>query len=219
MDRKQAEFYDQFHAERMLRDRDMSNARHLVLRQLINKTIIQHSWMRKALEIGCGVGVTSHELDAMGLKVTGIDISERNISFCSEVYPHHQWIHADIVSMSAHRLGKFDLITLFDVLEHIDIHQHYSVLHKLVTKCAHNRTLFLINHPDAEFLDYWRQHYPHQLQRIDVSITFGHLISISSTAGLQVQQFWRYGVEWKNQYNYWQLRVQQPFIKEPVHEL
>jgi SAM-dependent methyltransferase len=70
-------------------------------------------------EIGCGHGLLQRQIeDAYGKPVTGFDLNEyglqHNISRISRVCCY------DIRQKAAEFAGRFDLVLLFDVLEHID---------------------------------------------------------------------------------------------------
>jgi len=73
---------------------------------------------REMAEIGCGHGLLQRQIeDACGREVLGIDLNEcalkRNLSRNSSVYCY------DIFQAKSALRGRFDLIFLFDVLEHI----------------------------------------------------------------------------------------------------
>ncbi len=74
------------------------------------------------LDLGCGGGLVCESLSRLGAKVTGIDFAEKNI----EVAKIHavknnlniNYIHADIENLDLKK--KFDLIIMFEVLEHLN---------------------------------------------------------------------------------------------------
>src|SRR5277367_327357 len=73
---------------------------------------------RELAEIGCGHGLLQRQMeDACGLSVTGFDLNDfalkRNVSRRSRVCCY------DIFQRDAALRGRFDVIFLFDVLEHI----------------------------------------------------------------------------------------------------
>ncbi|MCA8954656.1 MAG: class I SAM-dependent methyltransferase [Planctomycetes bacterium] len=71
---------------------------------------------RQILEVGCGAGGMLGPLSRFG-KVTGIDISREYVQYC------HQRGHNRVVTGSGYELpfrdASFDLVALFDVIEHI----------------------------------------------------------------------------------------------------
>src|SRR5271155_5346695 len=86
-----------------------------VLRRLIGGGL---GGSRELAEIGCGHGLLQRQVeDGFGLSVTGFDLNEyalqRNVSRRSRVCCY------DIFQRDADLRGRFDVIFLFDVLEHI----------------------------------------------------------------------------------------------------
>lgn len=98
---------------------------------------VQHFWIRRRFdvmnrmagslirsssctaEIGCGNGLLQREIeDCYGQAVTGFDLNEialqKNVSRISQVYCY------DIHQRNPELRGRFDLVVLFDVLEHIE---------------------------------------------------------------------------------------------------
>ena len=87
-----------------------------VMRRLAD-TILRDS--KSAAEIGCGHGLLQKQVeDYYGYSVTGFDLNvialQKNVSRRSSLYSY------DIHQRSAELKARFDLLFLFDVLEHID---------------------------------------------------------------------------------------------------
>lgn len=74
-------------------------------------------------DIGCGVGYGSYTLACatMCRSVTGIDISEEAISYAKTYYEHPKIRFAvdDIIQNCGQYVDQFDLITAFEVVEHV----------------------------------------------------------------------------------------------------
>ncbi len=82
----------------------------------------------RCLDIGCGGAYFTNELHKKGANIIGIDYSKHAIRFGKTRYPH-----LDLRVNSAYKLNSFDphsfdLITLIDVIEHINNH------HKLLSE-------------------------------------------------------------------------------------
>ena len=75
------------------------------------------------LEIGCGEGGNIEPFVKMNLKVTGVDISEKQIEnakiFLAENNKKLSLLANDIYNVSKEDIGKFDIIMMRDVIEHI----------------------------------------------------------------------------------------------------
>jgi SAM-dependent methyltransferase len=103
---------------------------------------------KSVAEIGCGNGLLQKEVeDHYGISVTGFDLNElalkKNVSRLSEVYCY------DIHQRSPEFHAYFDLIFLFDVLEHIDAESDF--LQSVKFHLADSGTL-IINVPAHQFL-------------------------------------------------------------------
>lgn len=79
----------------------------------------------RVLEIGCGEGGNMIPFLELGCEVIGIDLNEPQIvrarEYIGEAYPDgkYQLLANDIYNMTADDIGKFDLIIMRDVIEHI----------------------------------------------------------------------------------------------------
>ena len=76
----------------------------------------------KILDVGCGGGIICEPLARLGAKVTGIDFAPNNIS-AAKIHSKKNklninYIHKDVEKSKLD--GKFDLILMFEVLEHLD---------------------------------------------------------------------------------------------------
>jgi len=71
--------------------------------------------LRSALDVGCGIGITTEHLRKYISNVTGVDISEANISIAKEKGISN-YLCGDFNRLE---LGKYDLVCAFDVIEHI----------------------------------------------------------------------------------------------------
>ncbi len=76
----------------------------------------------KILDVGCGGGIICEPLARLGAKVTGIDFVPNNIK-AAKIHSKKnklkiKYIYNDIEKSKLN--GKFDLILMFEVLEHLD---------------------------------------------------------------------------------------------------
>lgn len=102
---------------------------------------------RSVLDVGCGTGLNLQYLSHFG-QAQGIDIAEEAIQYCNERgIQNVQQIESQLPL--PFKDNSFDLITLLDVLEHIDDDQ--STLNELYRILKPNGT-FLITVPAYRFL-------------------------------------------------------------------
>tara|TARA_B110000438_G_C15774710_1_gene633529 strand:+ start:555 stop:1262 length:708 start_codon:yes stop_codon:yes gene_type:complete len=74
------------------------------------------------MDLGCGGGLTCEPLSRLGAKVTGIDFVKKNIMVAKQHAEisnlNINYIHADLMNLKINK--KFDLIILFEILEHLE---------------------------------------------------------------------------------------------------
>ncbi len=80
----------------------------------------------KVLDVGCGVGNFLAWADKNGWQSTGIDFDQDAIEAGKRMFGLTDLQIADVGEYAKQNLGKqFDLITFFDVLEHVDNHNEF----------------------------------------------------------------------------------------------
>ena len=72
----------------------------------------------RALDIGCGKGEVALALHERGFECVGVDLKPGLIAHLQAHFPQVYW-RCDPTADLAATLGKFDLVTLYHVLEHI----------------------------------------------------------------------------------------------------
>ncbi len=75
---------------------------------------------KTALDVGCGAGLLCEPLARMGAAVTGVDAAEKNVSVARD-HAKQSGLEIDYRAgeLSVQKLGKFDLVTSMEVLEHV----------------------------------------------------------------------------------------------------
>lgn len=73
----------------------------------------------KVLELGCGLGHFSNELQEAGMAVTGVDVSETAISKALAVYPQCTFICSDVLDFSVYERAKPDCIIFSEITWYI----------------------------------------------------------------------------------------------------
>jgi 2-polyprenyl-6-hydroxyphenyl methylase / 3-demethylubiquinone-9 3-methyltransferase len=75
---------------------------------------------RSALDVGCGAGLLCEPLARLGAKVTGVDAAPENIAV-AKTHAAGSGLAIDYRAgeLAEQKLGKFDLVTSMEVIEHV----------------------------------------------------------------------------------------------------
>lgn len=206
------DFYEKF-SQNLIRDKIHPNPRHQKIRNYLKEIFEKYSF-KNALEIGCGIGIISEFIADNVPEVTGIDISEENIKFAKATVKKVNFQCSDFLEFSTK--VEYDLITLFDVLEHIPKEIHQSVFRR-INELSNSDTIIIITIPDPYHLSHVRKNNPEKLQIVDESIYFGEMISLFTENNLEVLKYEKYGIDYDNQYNFYLIgyRKEQYILGKP----
>jgi len=166
------------------------------------KEIFKLKKFESTLEIGCGIGIISEFIRKFVPNTHGIDLSEKNIKFAKSTVKNVQFECVDFLDLNSEI--KFELITLFDVLEHFPKHTYSQVFEK-IRDLSNKETLIAITIPDPDFLSYIKENHPAKLQVIDESIYFDELKSLLDNFNLEIMKYEKYGIDYDNQYRFYLL--------------
>lgn len=102
------------------------------------------------LDIGCGFGNLLWAFKEKGLNnLTGIDISEEQIIIAKKLNPDINFSCIDLITYLQTTIKKYDLITAFDVIEHLEKDEALVVL-KLIYDALNDNGQLIIQTPNAE---------------------------------------------------------------------
>lgn len=118
--------------------------------KLLLKKFLNSTKRNKILDVGCGLGETSRKLTIFG-QVTGIDSSPEAIKI-SKRNGLKEAVLMNIDNLSFPK-NSFDVITAFDVLEHLEDDQ--KAIHNIF-QVLKNKGVFLLTTPAYNWL--WSEH-------------------------------------------------------------
>ncbi len=148
------------------------------------------------LEIGCGVGQLT-QLMAEYCRdghITAVDISPENIRLAAERLTSFKHVELLVDDMMDAKLRKaYDWVVFPDVLEHIPIDKHPTVLTTISAAMKPGGKVF-IHIPHPKYQDYIREHEPDKLQIIDQSLSAGTLMQTAESVGLSLEYFQSYAL-------------------------
>lgn len=159
---------------------------------------------QRVLEVGAGVG-TLTELLVAGLGTTGSllasDLSPKSIDIARARLGEHanvELVAGDVLELEFD--GKFDVVVLPDVIEHIPLELHGKLFGRLREWLAQDGFVFL-NYPNPYYLAWCHVHRPELVQIIDQPIYADVLASHVYGSGLYIHMLETYSI-WIDQGDY-----------------
>jgi SAM-dependent methyltransferase len=133
------QYYQSFSLAVGTNDWRTPNMRHELLRLLVDERL--HGRKRLALlDVGCGAGVMAGHLRRYGY-VSAIDFSRPAVELGRELLPDVRFLVGTVDDLAEGEI--FDVITLFDVFEHIRLEDRAPLFAQLDTRLAAAGQLFL----------------------------------------------------------------------------
>jgi len=147
-------FYKNYFSEKSnkgsvnLNERNLSSWRYATFSRI--KDWLPDDKNAKILVIGCGFGNLLKAFNQAGYKnLTGIDISEEQIVKAKELNSDISFFCTDLITYLKNEIKKFDLITAFDVIEHLDKEEAITTL-RLINDTLNENGQLIIQTPNAE---------------------------------------------------------------------
>jgi SAM-dependent methyltransferase len=154
---------------------------------------------KRVLEIGCGIGATSWRMARAwpDAEVVGADISRTSVEVAQACFrrPNLQYVAGAISETSAP--GKFDLVVLMDVYEHI-ARSDRPALHAAIRAALAEEARVIMTVPTPEILAYLRAHIPDEIQPVDEDIDLEVAAAFARDTATELIHYrqvgiWRYG--------------------------
>ncbi len=172
-------FYDNF-TKKLISDYLSNNVRMASALKMVLSNISLNS--KKILDIGCGIGWSTHEI-ANSLKnshVHGIDLSSNSIKAANTLFKldNNEFSKSDVTKDIVKNNDDYDTIVMIDVLEHIPQNERIQFndsLSRIMTKDAR----FIVSCPTIYHQEYLRTKNPEGLQPVDEDITISILSEIA----------------------------------------
>jgi len=174
----------------------------------------------EVLELGCGIGLLTYLLKRTirSGKIEAIDISEASIAYAKEKFASArvQFKTQDITEFETQlKFPRF--ITLIDVLEHIPLEKH-SALFQRIAGVMNEASLFVINLPNPDYIEFDIALEAESLQVIDQPVPFAAMIQQLDQANLELLRYEKYGIWHHDEYQWFVLRIKRPFQELPIDD-
>lgn len=171
---------------------------------------------KKILEVGCGIGALTYLLSKKikNGRLEAFDPSERSIEYALKhiQHPNVSFTASDILQFSPKK-SPFDLLLVFDVLEHIPEDDHSKVFQR-ISQWMHADSFLLVNLPNPNYILYDQKHQPEQLQELDQPIFLKNLLPKIDEASLELKSFETYSVWVKEDYQFIVVRKKEEFSEQ-----
>lgn len=139
---------------------------------------------RSVLDLGCGCGITSGMMSKYADEVVGVDACPEFIEYAKRMYGEDVEFHCYPVGEVD--MGRcFDVIALFDVLEHLSPDEFQRVW-RTIKRHSHDGTMVLINYPYPPYTRYVEELFPELLQPTDELIPTDVICSKMGEMGYQL---------------------------------
>ena len=187
---KRVAFYQEFARDAGERDWTAPNPRHEQLKLFADQILAGHSGL-EILDVGCGAGVLSAHLARHG-RVLGVDFSEPAIELARRMAPGVEFHAGSPADLPAGR--TFDVITLWDVLEHVPPGERREFLGELRARLREPGLLVLTT-PHPAYTRWLKEHRPDLLQVVDEPVDVAELVGIAAGLGLELARYQTYDVD------------------------
>jgi SAM-dependent methyltransferase len=173
-------------AEHWLRD----NGRHLRIRQELVRLLGAARGLQ-ILDVGCGTGVLTSYLCRHG-QVTGTDLSEPAIELARQLEPRARFVAGRFDQLD---LGdNFDLITMFDVLEHVPTGERPALFTRLDALLG-PRAWLVLTTPHPTYTRWLQKHRPDLLQIVDEPVPPEAVVELAGRHELDLVDYRAYDVD------------------------
>lgn len=193
------DYYDHFVHRVLKQDFVQPNLRQLLAIDLIRRHLKPGN---RVLEVGCGAGIITREIAAMGCEVTAADIGPKNADLTRAVCSGLPvsvvlWdVTADAIPEGVR--GPFDAVVLADVVEHIPSEVRATVLSRIASLLTHGGKMIL-TFPSVEYQKHLRLNDPDGLQIVDEDVD---PFAVAGETGLLIKHLAWVDAWMTNQYNH-----------------
>lgn len=150
---------------------------------------------RRILEIGCGIGATAWRMARAWpqAEVIGADISPLSINVAGKCFRLPNLSYKVGVVEEGALEGKFDLILMMDVYEHIAPDDR-PALHRALRSLASDEARLIFTVPTPRFQQRGRKVDPEGMQPVDEDVGVSEIVKLTSDTDTHLLYFREFGV-------------------------
>jgi trans-aconitate 2-methyltransferase len=172
----------------------------------------------RVLELGCGIGATTSLIarTATHGRILAVDLSPASVERAQARLSARHCVEVTVGDVVTFRTpDRFDLVTLFDVLEHVPMDRHGTLFESLAGHVSDD-TVLVINIPNPAYIQYLRTHEPASLQVVDLPVWADHVMTLAYAEGLTLESFRTYSLWVRDDYQVMVFRRKKPFVAAPT---
>lgn len=133
---------------------------------------------QRVLDLGCGTGYGSDMLSKYGASVVGVDVSDIAITFARDNYPQCKFGLANVLvflQRAKENQEKYDLITFFEVIEHISFAQGKEIVRLIHDVLTENGIFFLSTPKDTngKYNTFHKSEWTYEILKNELGSIFG----------------------------------------------
>lgn len=157
----------------------------------------------RILEIGCGIGDICWRMSRRwpASQVVGLDISRKSIEIAGQLFgaPRVSFVEGtlDIGTLS----GKFDLVVLMDVYEHVTVADRRE-LHQALRELRSDSGRIVLSFPTPRYQAWLRQDHPDQIQPVDEDVSIETISALARDTKTDVLLFQEVNVWHEGDYSH-----------------
>lgn len=148
-------------------------------------------WMPKnpqrILEVGCGIGDICWRMTRRWSEseVVGLDISSKSLAIAQQLFNSPRLSFVEGTLGESVITGKFDLIVLMDVYEHIAVTDR-PTLHQTLREVRSDQGRIILSFPTPRHLAWLRQHQPEQIQPVDENVNVATILALAEDTNTEI---------------------------------
>jgi trans-aconitate 2-methyltransferase len=158
----------------------------------------------KVLELGCGIGTLTYLISKVvkGGQIESVDISRGSVEFAKKrlMQKNLTLVAHDVVDYRP-QMKQPDIITLFDVIEHIPMERHDELFRNLSSMVGEN-SVILINIPSPAAIQYDIENNPEALQVVDQPLPIDFIVNNIVKNNLNLVSFENHSIWSEHDYQF-----------------
>lgn len=142
---------------------------------------------RRILEIGCGIGDICWRMTRRWpeAEVVGLDISPKSLEIARKLFGSSRLSFVEGPLVKGRVAGKFDLIMLMDVYEHVVVGDRPG-LHEALRELRNGGGRIVLSFPTPRHLAWLRQYHADEIQPVDEDVSIDTVLALARDGGTEV---------------------------------